>query len=147
MKSLALIDKKDEGHKLIDELVWVWGMPRMKVYRKLKKRLKREDGREHFAQMNTIGECNEAIKHLKIMIANQGLKREAAKLTKAERVKMSTKGSRKGICLPHDDMQRAFAELRARRAQPQTVARETWWRRITHHLPKFSLWAPKSDVV
>ena len=59
-KPVELLKLKQEGHDLIDALVST-GLSRGKVYRRMAKRLKRPQGKEHFGKMNAIGEAREAV--------------------------------------------------------------------------------------
>jgi len=121
MKIMAL---KDEGHKLIDRLVSM-GTERTTVYHKLRKQLKRHDGTEHFSNMRTIEQCQEAVERLHMMV---GFKMKALEEAKNPTPKTERRRKRKGQMLAHAEMQRAFAELRARRGQP------TRWQRIINRI-------------
>lgn len=129
MKTLAIMALKDEGHHLIDRLVEL-GTPRTKVYTKLAKRLKRAEGKEHFAAMRTHEECEEAVRHLRLMV---GYKMEALK-PKTEATKAERSAARKGIVLPHGQMQQAFADLRRRREENAATGhawhKQPWWRKL-----------------
>ena len=61
---MELFDYKNTAHDLIEDLVES-GMPRQRVYRKIKFFLKLTDDREHLSNMTTLTEVKAVIKLLK----------------------------------------------------------------------------------
>lgn len=86
-RTMALLDKKAEGHQLIDELVKT-GLPRTWVYAGLAKRLGCLEGDAHFSKMRTMQEVERANYKLSIwlegrtaFLRNQRERRERKQLT------------------------------------------------------------------
>lgn len=129
-KPMRLLELKQEGHDLIDELI-LTGVTRSKVYNRMRKRLKRAPGKEHFGKMNTVAEAQEAVD----LLAQWMLDRVEAQ--ERERNPPPPKAvRRRADTLPHDQYLKAMEELRKHRAQ---LAHPSRWTRIRHWI-KINVW-------
>lgn len=125
LRTMKLIELKQEGHDLIDELVSL-GTSRSKVYGKLKKRLKRGEGREHFRHMHTVADAQTAVNALSEMVT---FKRDAlARGSMPARSKVTQKRKRlKEAILAQSEMQKALTGLAERNKRIERKKTLHWW--------------------
>lgn len=110
-KPPALLELKQKGHDLIDALV-ISGLSRTRVYNRLRKKLNRPWGKEHFANMNSMSEAQEAVDSLAHWLAERTHSQELEK----QAPKVET--------LPWPEQQRLIREMRA---TPRTFPAESRW--------------------
>lgn len=123
-KPLRLLELKNEGHDLIDSFVGD-GIPRVKVYRRLAKRLGVSENRAHFGEINTIPEAERAVETLR----RWKLEREMSKAFPPN-PPGSRKKKSKGEVLSWPEQQKALAELRRHREEKGMSIWRRWIRKV-----------------
>lgn len=120
-KPAQLLLLKNEGHHLIDALVQS-GVTRTTVYNRMRRRLNRYNGREHFGKMDTVEDAQQAVDLLKSWLMER--------LGAQEREKNpppSKKAKKKANVLPRDQYLKAMEEMRRHR---ERVANPNRWTRL-----------------
>lgn len=127
-KPAELLQLKEDGHRLIDQLV-ASGVTRGTVYRRLAKRLGIPEPAAHFGPMNKIAEAQLAVDTLKSWLEQRIKSMMEAQLPPHARYH---RGSQ---TLPWPQQQEAFAELKRRRERGESSEslvshRPAWYARL-----------------